>query len=155
MSRNPFAQQLHDHLRNLHDQGILDQNYDHLRSLQHVENPEFVNEVLSMFYHDAPNYIAQITTLLSDDVDYVKVKDVAHQLKGCASSIGGQRMTLVCHQFRNACNQQDKERCLRKFESVKREFNILEESLTTIAQMERDAADFETRCRRIRNRRQT
>ncbi|KAK8545017.1 hypothetical protein V6N12_025871 [Hibiscus sabdariffa] len=109
MSRNPFAQQLHDYVEHLHDQDILDQNYEHMRSLQRVENPEFVNEVLSTFYRDAPNYIAQITTLLrSDDVDYGKVKDVAHQLKGCASSVGGQRMTLVCHQFRNACNQQDR-----------------------------------------------
>ncbi|KAK8619829.1 hypothetical protein V6N13_066331 [Hibiscus sabdariffa] len=131
MSRNPFAQQLHDYVEHLHDQDILDQNYEHMRSLQRVENPEFVNEVLSTFYRDAPNYIAQITTLLSDDVDYGKVKDVAHQLKGCAS------------------------RCLDRLESVKREFNILEESLTTITQMERDAANFETRCRRSRNRRQT
>ncbi|KAE8688942.1 hypothetical protein F3Y22_tig00110946pilonHSYRG00033 [Hibiscus syriacus] len=59
--------------------GILDHNYEHLTSLQNEANPQFVNDVLSMFYHDAPEHIARITALLSSDI-------LGHRVGGFVSS---------------------------------------------------------------------
>ncbi|GMJ15493.1 histidine-containing phosphotransfer factor 5 [Hibiscus trionum] len=149
-----LAQQLKHYVQSMHDQGILDHNYDHLRSLQQADNPHLVNDVLSIFFSDAPDYIARITGLISsEDVDYVKLKNVVHQLKGCGSVIGGQRMTLACYQFQTACDERDKERCLDMLERVKREFNTLEECFNNITQMERDIDQIETRRRRSARRR--
>ncbi|KAE8727663.1 hypothetical protein F3Y22_tig00005406pilonHSYRG00059 [Hibiscus syriacus] len=126
-----LARQLKLYVQNMHDQGILDHHYEHMRSLQNEANPQFVNDVLSMLYRDAPEYIARITALLhSENVDHALVKDVAHQLKGSAS------------------------RCLGMLERVKREFNTLQECFSNITQMERDVANNEAR-RRRNARRQT
>ncbi|XP_039028496.1 histidine-containing phosphotransfer protein 5-like [Hibiscus syriacus] len=152
MAAAAFARQLLDYLKQMHDQGILDHNYDRLRSMQNEENPQFVDEVLSMFHRDAPEYISRITDLLRPvDVNYVKVKDAAHQLKGCGSIVGGQRLTIDCYQLQNACIERNKHRCLDMFERVKTEFNLLE-GLTNIIQMEKDIAFHATR--RCRTRRQ-
>ncbi|KAL4323206.1 hypothetical protein GQ457_11G019320 [Hibiscus cannabinus] len=144
-----IPQRLKHYVIHMHEQGVLDHNYDRLRSMEHPDNPLFVNEVFAMFFNDAPEYIGRLTAFLStDDVDYVNIKNIAHYLKGCASSVGGQRMTLACYQFRNACDEKDKERCLEMLERVKREYNTLEDCINNITQMEREIDQIETRRRR-------
>ncbi|XP_022752589.1 histidine-containing phosphotransfer protein 1-like [Durio zibethinus] len=137
-----LSEQLNNHIQTMHDQGILDHHFDHVKKLQNEGNPQFVVRVISMFFNDAETGIAQITSFLnSDDVDFAKTINYVHQLKGCSSSIGGQRMALACSELRNACDDRDKQRCLEIFERVKQEYSTLQECFNTISQMERTIAN--------------
>ncbi|XVF19748.1 hypothetical protein REPUB_Repub11eG0137500 [Reevesia pubescens] len=105
------AQELKNYIQAMHDQGILDHHFDHVKSLQNEENPQFVVEVISMFSHDAQIVIAQLTTFLNAAVvDFAKAISFVHQLKGSSSSIGGQRMALACRELRHACDNRKMER---------------------------------------------
>ncbi|KAL4311182.1 hypothetical protein GQ457_01G038500 [Hibiscus cannabinus] len=133
-----LSQQLENYIQTMHDQGILDYHFDHVKALQNEENPRFLMEVISMFAHDAEAGIAHLTTLLNSAVvDFAKVISFVHQLKGSSSSIGGVRMALACRQIRHACDNMDKERCLQLLERMKQEYNSLKECLNIIFEMER------------------
>ncbi|KAK8514441.1 hypothetical protein V6N12_009147 [Hibiscus sabdariffa] len=106
-----LSQQLNNYIQTMHEQGILDYHFDHVKALQNEENPRFVMEVISMFAHDAEAGIAHLTTVLNSAVvDFAKVISFVHQLKGSSSSIGGVRMALACREIRHACDNLDKER---------------------------------------------
>ncbi|XWS73940.1 hypothetical protein CRYUN_Cryun02cG0172500 [Craigia yunnanensis] len=131
-----LSQQLKNYIQTMHDQGILDHHFDHVKSLQNEENPQFVMDVISMFFNDAQNGIAQLNAHLNSAVvDFAKVINFVHQLRGSSSSIGGQRMALACRELRHACDNRNKERCLEIFERVKQEYNTLQECLNTISQV--------------------
>ncbi|XP_022730057.1 histidine-containing phosphotransfer protein 1-like [Durio zibethinus] len=142
-----LSQQLRNYIQTMHDQGILDHHFDHVKSLQNEENPQFVMEVISMFSHDAEIGISQATEFLNCVVDFAKVICFVHQLKGSSSSIGGQRMAMACRELRHACDIRSKERCLEIFGRLKQEYNTLHECLNTISQMERTIIANETRRR--------
>ncbi|GMI74324.1 histidine-containing phosphotransfer factor 5 [Hibiscus trionum] len=138
MAGTTVSEQLKKYIQSMHDQGVLDYHFDHVKALQNEENPGFVMEVISMFSHDAEAAIANLTTLLNSPVvDFAKLISFVHQLKGSSSSIGGERMALACRQLRQACDNMDKESCLQIFERMKQEYNALRECLNVISQMER------------------
>ncbi|KAK8628975.1 hypothetical protein V6N13_077834 [Hibiscus sabdariffa] len=101
-----LSQQLKNYIQTMHDQGMLDYHFDHVKALQNEENPRFLMEVVSMFAHDAEAGIAHLTTLLNSAVvDFAKVISFVHQLKVEGSS----------------------SRCLQLFERMKQEYNSLKE----------------------------
>ncbi|KAK9013924.1 hypothetical protein V6N11_005099 [Hibiscus sabdariffa] len=82
-----LSQQLKNYIQTMHDQGMLDYHFDHVKALQNEENPRFLMEVVSMFAHDAEAGIAHLTTLLNSAVvDFAKVISFVHQLKVEGSS---------------------------------------------------------------------
>ncbi|GAV59207.1 Hpt domain-containing protein [Cephalotus follicularis] len=141
-------QRLSSFIQTMHEQGILDHNFDHVKNLQNEESPRFVVEVISMFLGDADVGMADITKYLSEpDVDYTRVINVAHQLKGGSGSLGGLRMANACRELRLATDDRDKQRCLETFDRLKQEYRILRENLTLIAQMETTILCNEARAR--------
>ncbi|EOY33504.1 hypothetical protein QUC31_018902 [Theobroma cacao] len=143
-----LSQELKNYIQSMHDQGVLDHHFDHVKALQNEENPQFVMEVISMFCQDAEIGVAEITRFLNAPVvDFAKVINFVHQLKGSSSSIGGQRMALACRELRQASENRDKERCLEIFERMKQEYNTLRGCLNAISQMERTILENETRRR--------
>ncbi|XWS71492.1 hypothetical protein CRYUN_Cryun03dG0142400 [Craigia yunnanensis] len=80
------SQQLKNYVETMHNQGILDHHFDHVKSLQNEENPRFVLNVISMFFNDAENAIAHLTAYLNSPVvDFAKVIGFVHQLRGSSS----------------------------------------------------------------------
>ncbi|KAH1033687.1 hypothetical protein J1N35_045861 [Gossypium stocksii] len=172
------TQQLNDYIRTMHDQGILDDNFDQLLVLRREQNPRFINELISMFTNDAEAYIAEITNALSlTEVDFSTIISKLHQLKGSTSGIGGHRMYQACCELRVAADDGDKDRseflmlinflfyifsfyllniclyvvrCDELFLRVKEEFNTLKQCFDSISEMRRNIISNGTRRRRRR-----
>ncbi|XP_057513175.1 histidine-containing phosphotransfer protein 1-like isoform X2 [Actinidia eriantha] len=69
-------------------------------------------------------------------VDFRKVDAYVHQLKGSSSSIGAQRVQRVCIYFRNYCDEQNVEGCLKCLQQVKNEYTLVKNKLETLFKFE-------------------
>ncbi|KAE8658755.1 Histidine-containing phosphotransfer protein 1 [Hibiscus syriacus] len=102
-----FQRRLVDYTKSLFMEGLLDSQFLQLQQLQDESNPDFVVEVVSLVFDDSEKLLNELTIALDQpNVDFKKVDDYVHQLKGC-SSIGAQRVTNACVAFRNFCEVQN------------------------------------------------
>ncbi|XP_050938223.1 uncharacterized protein LOC103488557 isoform X3 [Cucumis melo] len=75
----------------------------------------------------------------SKPTDFEKLDNYMHQFKGSSSSIGANRVTDACSQFREYCLAGNLEGCMRSFQQVKQEHEILKKKLDTYFQLVRQA----------------
>lgn len=67
-------------------EGFLDGQYNQLQQLQDESNPEFVFEVVSLFFEDSEKILNEISRALDQqNVDFKKVDANVHQLKGSSA----------------------------------------------------------------------
>ncbi|XP_034684377.1 pseudo histidine-containing phosphotransfer protein 5-like isoform X2 [Vitis riparia] len=116
MERNPLQRQVAYMRRSLFDQGYLDEQFVQLEDLQDDANPNFVEEIVTLFYTDSARLIHNIEQALeSRPLDFIRLDDYMHQFKGSSS------------------------RCVRTFQQVKQEHTILRRKLETYFQLARQA----------------
>lgn len=138
-------QEQRNFVKSLHEQGILDSHFDEILDLPR-ESPQFVIDLVSTFCSDAENAIAALIRYLNEpDINYSRVTDQVHQIRGASSCIGGHRMALACRELRYACEDKDKDRCLAAFGKTKDEYQILKEKFNIILQMERTMISGESK----------
>lgn len=77
--------------------------------------------------------------MVSTPTDFEKLDNYMHQFKGSSSSIGANRVTEACSQFREYCLAGNLEGCIRSFQEVKQEHKILKKKLDTYFQLARQA----------------
>ncbi|XP_050938227.1 pseudo histidine-containing phosphotransfer protein 5-like isoform X4 [Cucumis melo] len=100
------------------EQGYLDRDqFTQLEELQDDTNPNFAEEIVSLFYNDSARLIRSIEQTL----------------------IGANRVTDACSQFREYCLAGNLEGCMRSFQQVKQEHEILKKKLDTYFQLVRQA----------------
>ncbi|BFG34656.1 hypothetical protein CerSpe_209320 [Prunus speciosa] len=147
MSGTRLEQQLKSFIRSLREQGILDHRFNQMKELEN-ETPGLVMEVITLVLRDGDAGIEELTRNLRErDINYPKVADLAHKLKGIGSSVGGCRMAHACCELRDASEAYSKERSLSGFDRVRREYLVLRENLNQILQMEHAINAFEPRRR--------
>ncbi|KAJ7955015.1 putative Histidine-containing phosphotransfer protein [Quillaja saponaria] len=126
-----------DYMRSLFMEGFLDDQFLQLQQLQDESNPDFVVEVVSLFYEDSEKLLNDLTkTLDTKGTDFKRVDAHVHQLKGSSSSIGAQRVKNACIAFRNFCEEHNIEECLRCLQQVKQEYCFLKNKLETLFRLE-------------------
>ncbi|XP_022951003.1 histidine-containing phosphotransfer protein 4-like [Cucurbita moschata] len=125
------------------EQGYLDRDqFTQLEELQDDTNPNFAEEIVSLFYNDSARLIRSIEqTIVSKPTDFEKLDNYMHQFKGSSSSIGANRVTEACSQFREYCLAGNLEGCIRSFQEVKQEHEILKKKLDTYFQLARQAGN--------------
>ncbi|XP_050382104.1 histidine-containing phosphotransfer protein 1-like [Argentina anserina] len=132
-----FQKQYADYKASLFHEGVLDEQFDQLQQLQDESNPNFVVEVVSLFFKDSERLLNDLTKTLSQQgVDFKKVGANVHQLKGSSSSIGAQRVQRVCIAFRNYGEEHNIEGCLKTLQLVKHEYAIVKIKLETLFKLE-------------------
>ncbi|KAH8960972.1 hypothetical protein BDL97_05G025900 [Sphagnum fallax] len=132
-----LLQELVDLTRSLLAEEVLDQQFTQLQQLQDESNPEFVLEVVSLFFEDSERLLEELTEFLAQDpIDYVAVDAHVHQLKGSSSSIGAQKVKTVCIKFRKCCEEEDREGCQKCLEQVKQEFSLVKNKLEHMFELE-------------------
>ncbi|KAG2721608.1 hypothetical protein I3843_02G075600 [Carya illinoinensis] len=123
--------------KSLYMEGILDAQFLQLQQLQDESNPDFVVEVVSLFFEDSEKLLNDIARALDQQsVDFKRVDAHVHQLKGSSASVGAQRVKNACVAFRNCCEEQNVEGCLRCLQQVKQEHYLVKNKLETLFRLE-------------------
>ncbi|KAK4771600.1 hypothetical protein SAY87_032132 [Trapa incisa] len=118
-------------------EGFLDEQFNQLQQLQDENNPNFVVEVVSLFFQDTERLLDELSKALDQaNLDFKKVDGHVHQLKGSSSSIGAQRVQRTCIIFRNYCNEKNVQACLKCLQVVKHEFALLKSKMETLFNLE-------------------
>ncbi|KAK7841179.1 histidine-containing phosphotransfer protein 4 [Quercus suber] len=149
MERNQMRRQLALIRQSFFDQGFLDEQFIQLEELQDDANPNFVEEVVTLYYRDSSRLILNIDQALErNPLDFNKLDNYMHQFKGSSTSIGAKKVKAECTQFREYCKAGNSEgRCMRTFQQLKKEYAILKRKLEAYFQQARQAGPLETACR--------
>ncbi|KAJ4968233.1 hypothetical protein NE237_014934 [Protea cynaroides] len=137
MDVSQMQRQLVDYTASLFREGFLDDQFTQLQQLQDESNPDFVIEVVSLFFEDSERLVNDLGRALNQPiVDFKKVDAHVHQLKGSSSSIGAERVKNSCIAFRNFCEEQNTEGCLRCLQQVKQEYFLVKNKLESLFRLE-------------------
>ncbi|KAG6502986.1 pseudo histidine-containing phosphotransfer protein 2-like [Zingiber officinale] len=126
------------------DQGFLDEQFYQIEDLQDDASPNFVEEVVTLFFRDSSRLITNIDQALGKlPQDFGRLDSLMHQLKGSASSIGAAKLKNECTVFRDFCHKENIEGCLRQFQKVKKEHASLRQKLENYFQLLRQVGPVE------------
>ncbi|KAI5566525.1 hypothetical protein POPTR_013G028300v4 [Populus trichocarpa] len=132
-----LQRQLVDYSAQLFNEGFLDDQFNQLQQLQDESNPDFVVEVVTLFFEDSERLLDELAKALEQQsVDYRKIDAHVHQLKGSSSSIGAQRVQKVCIGFRNFCEERNIEGCQKCLQQVRHEYSLVKTKLETLFKLE-------------------
>ncbi|CAL9103660.1 unnamed protein product [Musa acuminata var. zebrina] len=126
-----------DFTSTLFREGFLDSQYTQLQQWKDESNPDFVTEVVTLFFQDSEKLQDELSRTLDQEVvDFKKVAAHVHQLKGSSASIGAQRVKNVCVAFRICCEEMNREGCLRCLQQVRQEYFLVKSKLETLFLLE-------------------
>ncbi|PWA70213.1 Signal transduction histidine kinase, phosphotransfer (Hpt) domain-containing protein [Artemisia annua] len=132
-----LQRQFVEYTTSLYREGYLDDQFTQLQKLQDDCSPDFVAEVVSLYFEDSEKLLNNLETALRQDiVDYKQVDAHVHQFKGSSSSIGAQRVKNVCVVFRNYCDAQNLEGCMLCLQQAKTEFIVVRNKLEALFNLE-------------------
>ncbi|KAK4428004.1 histidine-containing phosphotransfer protein 6 [Sesamum alatum] len=122
----------------LFHQGVLDEQFLQLQQLQDESSPNFVSEVVNIYFHESEKLLRNLRALLVDKEfsDYKKMGVHLNQFMGSSSSIGAKRVRNVCVAFRAASEQNNRAGCLRALELLEYEYCYLKNKLHELFQIE-------------------
>ncbi|KAL1169358.1 hypothetical protein V6Z11_A05G141100 [Gossypium hirsutum] len=145
MERNPMRRQLASLRKSLFDQGYLDEQFMELEQLQDDANPNFVEEVVTLYYRDSARLIVNLDHALERrPLDFSKLDGLMHQFKGSSSSIGAKKVKAESTLFRDYCKSGNAEGCMRTFQQLKKEYATLRKKLETYFQLARQIGPMES-----------
>ncbi|CAI9097031.1 OLC1v1033323C3 [Oldenlandia corymbosa var. corymbosa] len=120
-------------MRSVYREEFLDEQFAQLQKLQDDSNPDFVGEVVSLFFEDSEKLLNNLSTALQQQfVDFKQVDAHVHQFKGSSSSIGAYRVKNACCTFRSYCEERNFEGCVKCLQLVTREYYLLKNKLETL-----------------------
>ncbi|XP_019106426.1 histidine-containing phosphotransfer protein 1 isoform X2 [Beta vulgaris subsp. vulgaris] len=103
-----LERQFIDYMKSLYMEHYLDDQFTQLQKLADESNPDFVYEVVTLFFQDSEKLIDNLTKALNLQViDFNQVANHAHQFKGSSSSIGAHRVKNQCVKFRAYCEERN------------------------------------------------
>ncbi|KAI3763293.1 hypothetical protein L1987_53747 [Smallanthus sonchifolius] len=122
----------------LFHQGVLDEQFLQLQQLQDQTSPNFVSEVVTIYFHESEKQLRNLRNILLDREmwDYVKLGIHLNQLMGSSSSIGAKRVRNICAAFRTAVEQNNRSACMRALEVLEHEYCYLKNKLHELFQIE-------------------
>ncbi|MED6143588.1 hypothetical protein PIB30_007533 [Stylosanthes scabra] len=129
-------------LRLLFHEGVLDEHFLQLHHLQDESSPNFVSEVINMYFHESEKLLNNLRSLLihTHTHDYNKMGIHLNQLIGSSSSIGAKRLTTLCLAFRAATHHSNRPGCLRALEMLEHEYCYLKNKLHELFHIEQQRA---------------
>jgi histidine-containing phosphotransfer protein len=138
MAAAALREQLNAHIDSMYASGMVDEQFQQLQMLQDDgSSPGFVAEVVTLFCDDADRIITELSKLLEQPtVDFDKVDAFVHQLKGSSASVGAQKVKFTCMQFRQLCQDKNRDGCIMALAVVRNEFCDVRNKFQTMLQLE-------------------
>ncbi|KAG5051855.1 hypothetical protein AAZX31_02G144400 [Glycine max] len=125
-----LQRKLREHQAAMFQQGFLDDQFSQLQKLQDESTPDFVIEVITMFFDDSENLLKNMARCLEQvPADFKQIDAHAHQYKGSSASIGAARVKNVCATFRAFCEAKNQEGCMRCLSQLQQEYSLLKNAL--------------------------
>ncbi|KAH7686351.1 Two-component phosphorelay intermediate involved in MAP kinase cascade regulation protein [Dioscorea alata] len=125
-------------------EGYLDEQFHQLEELQDDVSPNFVEEVVTLFFRDSSRLIGTIEQALQKHPqDFHRLRTHVERLKGSSCSIGALKVKSECTLLGEYCDEGNMDRCLRSFQKVKREHAILRQKLEAYFQLLRQVGPTE------------
>uniref|UniRef100_A0A1D1ZBV2 Histidine-containing phosphotransfer protein n=1 Tax=Anthurium amnicola TaxID=1678845 RepID=A0A1D1ZBV2_9ARAE len=146
MAAATHKDQLNGLVNSMFVEGLLDDQFTQIQMLQDANNPGFIAEVITLFCEDAERLLNELTKLLEQPaVDYNKVDAYVHQLKGSSSSVGASHVKQGCIEFRQFCEENNKEGCLHTLNLVKHEYFRLRSKFEVMVQLEQRIQAYDSK----------
>lgn len=124
-------------LSQLNQEGLLDEQFSQLQQLQDANNPDFVQEVVELYFEDSAAKLEKLSSKLEGPVpDYNTIDQLVHQFKGSSASFGAQEIAQSCAKFRELCQQQDRNGCQLLLQHISSSFQALKSRLDIFLQLE-------------------
>lgn len=137
MAAETVQAQLDSQLNQLMQEGLLDEQFMQLLQLQDESNPNFVTEVVDLYFEDTGSKVERIgSRLAAQPVDFNEIDQLVHQFKGSSASFGARRMADMCVHMREACEALDASACQCLLQQVAQQFQLLKTKLQAFMQLE-------------------
>ncbi|KAL8171734.1 hypothetical protein V2J09_023538 [Rumex salicifolius] len=122
----------------LFHQGVLDEHFLQLQQLEDETSPNFVAEVVNIYFYECEKLLRNLRSLLMEKevTEYNRVGVHLNQMMGSSSSIGANRVRNICVAFRSASEQCNRTGCLRALTMLEDEYCYLKNKLHQLFQME-------------------
>ncbi|KAK9757257.1 hypothetical protein RND81_01G152300 [Saponaria officinalis] len=134
-----LQKQFIDYMTSLYTEGYVDDQFTQLQKLADESSPDFVNEIVTLFFQDSEKLIIDLAkTLEQPIVDFNKVSNHAHQFKGSSSSVGANKVKNICALFRGYCEQRNRDACLACLQNLQQEYNILKKKFEYLFKLEQE-----------------
>lgn len=136
-----MAQAIEQHIdqlvQTLQNEGILDEQFEQLMSLQDETNPNFVAEVVQLYFEDSARKIDKIEQMLSTpSPDFEELDQLVHQFKGSSASLGAQMLAQLCIQLRACCQVYNVQGCVTLAHQIRQAYDLLHNKLELYMQLE-------------------
>lgn len=132
-----IGNQLSQLVTQMQQDGLLDDQFMQLLALQDESNPDFVAEVVQLYFDDSVGKIEKIYHLLSaPSPDYEELDQIVHQFKGSSASLGATYIAQLCIKLRESCQQQNAAACQQLVQQIKEAFGQLKTKLEVFLQLE-------------------
>jgi histidine-containing phosphotransfer protein len=128
---------LETYVKQMQAEGLLDDQFQQLLSLQDESNPDFVSEVVTLYFQDSVGKLEKLHQILSQPApDFHELDQVVHQFKGSSASLGATHIAQLCIKLRQGCQQQDASTCQQLVQEVVQSYELLKQRLEHFLQLE-------------------
>jgi histidine-containing phosphotransfer protein len=128
---------LETYVKQMQAEGLLDDQFQQLLSLQDESNPDFVSEVVTLYFQDSVGKLEKLHQILSQPApDFHELDQVVHQFKGSSASLGATHIAQLCIKLRQGCEQQDASTCQQLVQEVVQSYELLKQRLEHFLQLE-------------------
>ncbi|KAJ0985699.1 hypothetical protein J5N97_004055 [Dioscorea zingiberensis] len=117
---------------------LFHQQFMQLQHLQDESSPNFVYEVVTLYFRESEKLLRNLRALLWDreSTDYKKMGIHLNQMMGSSSSIGAKRVRNICAAFRSASEHGNWIGCIQSLEVLEHEYYYLKNKLHEFLQIE-------------------
>ncbi|KAG5255435.1 histidine-containing phosphotransfer protein [Salix suchowensis] len=141
MASTPLRQQLSIMRQSLFDEGLLDhEQVSYLETLENEDDPDFIENVFTLFLRDSTRYIDSIEKALeTSPVDYPIMERMMYRLKGSSASIGASKINGEISTLRKQFRDGDMESGKASLQKLKAEHANFKEKLVVYVGMLKQA----------------